>query len=287
MRLPLIGRRARLALALAALLAAAATALIATPLSLLAIATAAIILLLDRAALDRDLRALTAAILTDDSTSKLEVTDGAWGALCHALNRLRQQRRAQQQVAPLLPALPMACAARLADGGLPPDGLFCEVAVLAVGRAGAGDPIGQLRNYASAALLQAQLHEALLVRAGDRLLLIFGAMGQQSLAATLRAAQQAAAALAEALADEEGDGRPRLTLAAGPARAVALPGLGYSVFGHPVDQALALQPLARPSQLLCNEEAYLGLRRLGVLPPQPPAPRLPTPDQRPAYAVSF
>jgi hypothetical protein len=298
MRLPLTGRtgrRARLILALAALLAAAA-ALSTPPLALLALAAAALTLLWDRLALERDLRDLTAAIVADDPEAKLEVTDGAWGELCHALNRLRQQRRAQQQIAPMLPALPAGRAARLADSGLPPEGLLCEVAVLAIGRpGGAGDPLAQLRESAFAALNQAQLHDALIARSGDRLLLIFGAMGQQSLAATLRAAQQAARAIAGGWGAEAAAARPRLALAAGAARAVILPGLGYSVLGPPLEQALALQRLASPAQLLCNEEAYLGLRRLGAVPPQPPAPRIPTPGDhepgaqpsRPAYAISL
>ena len=41
--------------------------------------------------------------------------------------------------------------------------------------------------------------------------------------------------------------------------------LGLAVLGGPVDQALSL-PLSPPGQLLCNEDAYLGLRRLGVPP---------------------
>lgn len=291
MRLPLtgrIGRRARLLLAAVGLLAAGAAALYAPLLVLPALALVALSILWERVAIESDLRALTAAVLANTPETKLEVTDGAWGELCHALNRLHQQRRAQQQLAPMLPTLPANRAARLADNGLPPDGLLCEVAVLAIGGVGApGDPVGQLRERAYAALHQAQLHDGLLMRVGDHLLLILGAMGQQSLTTTLRAAQQAASAIIATTAAEEGDGRLRLTLAAGAARALILPGLGYSVLGPPVDQAIALQNLASATQLLCNEDAYLGLRRLAAVPPQPPAPRLLTPDQRPVYAVSL
>jgi hypothetical protein len=46
--------------------------------------------------------------------------------------------------------------------------------------------------------------------------------------------------------------------------AIALPGLGYSVIGPPVEQALRLQQIAahaRRSGLLCSEDAYFALCR--------------------------
>ena len=280
------GRRARLLMLAAALLATAA-ALWAPPLALLTLFVAVAIAIWDRAALERDLRRLAAAVVAETPELKLEVGDGAWGELCHNLNRLRQQRRAQQQLAALLPALPLARAARLADAGLPPEGLACEVVVLALAQPSApGDPIAQLRAVAGAALHQAQLHDALLARAGDRVLLIFGALAPTSPAASLHAAEQAARALAQSWAAESASSRPRLALAAGSARTLNLPGLGLTVLGPPVDQALSLQSLAT-NQLLCNEEAYLGLRRLGRVPPQPPAPQLAAPNARPAYAVTL
>lgn len=289
MRLPLVGRlgrRARLSILVAALAAAAAVALWAPSLVVIPVAAAAAVALWDRAALDQELRTLAAAVAAGGPAAKLEVTDGAWGELCHALNRLHQQRRAQRQVDALLPALPVARAARLADAGIPDDGLLCEVAVLAVaGPGGLQGPAAQLRETAAAALGEARRHEALLARSGERLLLIFGALEGQSPAANLRAAMEAAGALHAALAGP--DGAPRIALAAGTARAVVLPGLGLSVIGGPVEQAVGLQGLARPAQLLCNEDAYLGLRRIGVVPPQPLAPRLLTPEERPAYSIGL
>jgi histone H3/H4 len=280
------GRRARLSLLVAALAAAAVAAWLAPPLALVALAAAAAVALWDRAALDRDLRALAAAVTSGAPGAKLEVTDGAWGELCHALNRLQQQRRAQRQVETLLPALPVARAARLADAGVPAEGLRCEVAVLALARpASLTCPAAHLRETAEVALLQARRHEALLARSDDRFLLIFGALEVQSPAANLRAARQAAAELHAAWAAV--DGGPRLSLAAGTARAVVLPGLGLTVIGTPVEQAVGLQELAGPASLVCNEDAYLGLRRIGAVPPQPLNPRLATPDERPAYSISL
>jgi hypothetical protein len=279
-----LGRRARLALLVAAIAAAAAAALWAPALTLAPLAAAAAVALWDRAALDRELRALAAAVAADGPEGKLEVTDGAWGELCHALNRLQQQRRARQQVEPMLPALPVVRAARLADAGLPPEGMLCEVAVLALAPAGAGAAgVAQLRETAQRALRQAQAHEALMARADEQILLIFGALHPQSPAASLRAAGEAARELQRGW----DDGRLRMGLAAGMARAVVLPGLGLSVIGGPVEQALGLRGLGGRAPLLCNEDAYLGLRRIGVIAPQIASPRLFAPDQRPIYAVTL
>lgn len=280
------GRRTRLSLLVAALVVAAAAALWAPPVALVALTAAVAVTVWDRAALDRELRALATAVAAGSPAGKLEVTDGAWGELCHALNRLQQQRHAQRQVEMLLPTLPVARAARLADAGIPADGLLCEVAVLALARpAGLQGAASHLRETAEVALLQARRHEALLARSGERFLLIFGALEGQSPAANLRAARQAAGDLHAAWAAV--DGGPRLTLAAGTARAVVLPGLGLTVIGAPVEQAVGLQEMAGPAHLVCNEDAYLGLRRIGAVPPQPLNPRLATPDERPAYSISL
>lgn len=290
MRLPFsqgTGRRLRLVALSLALLAAAVAALLAPPLVLPALATVALLLLLDRIALARDLRALAAALASTGPDVKLEVTEGAWGELAHALNRLRQQRRTQEQIRNLLPVLPAAPAARLADGGHPAEGVTYEVAALAMSLAGGpAAPAARLRELGAAALPLAERHDALLVRAGERLVLVFGAMGSQSPATTLRAAEQSARILAGHW-PVKAEGRLRLTLAYGRAHAIVLPGLGYTVLGPPLDQALLLQSLTTPGRLLCNEDAYLGLRRLGLVPPQSPVPRLPAPDERPVYAIGL
>ncbi len=299
------GRRLRVALALLALLAAGLAALFAPPLALPAILFAAALMLWDRAALAADLRTLAAAVSTAAAgveaspvpaagfvapgEAKLEVADGAWGELCHALNRLLQQRRSEQQLRHLLPSLPAAGAARLAELRPPPEGLPCEVVVLVVAHPGAhGDPVALMRDAAYTALHQAQLHDALLARWGEGVVLIFGALGQQGGAGALRGAYQAARAINAAWAAGLPAQRPRLTLAGGQGLAVILPGLGLTVLGPPVEQAIALQRLGLGAPLVCNEDAYLGLRRLGMIPPHatppagPHAARLPAADGRPA-----
>ena len=281
-----IRHRARLALALLALLAAAIAAFLSPPLVLPALIIVASLLLWDRAALSAELRGLAAMVAAAEPDAKLEVAEGAWGELCHALNRLLQQRRTEIQLRHMLPALPLAGAIRLADASLPPEGLPCTVVILAMSApAGASDPLAHLREAAYAALHQAQLHDALLTRWGEGMLLIFGALGTQNPTGALRGAYQSARALASTWAGAPPALRPRLTLTGGPGRAVILPGLGLTVVGTPVEQALALQSLATGTQLVCNEDAYLGLRRLGVVPAHPAA-RLPgAPGRSPAFTL--
>lgn len=300
MGLPLAGRsgrRSRLALALVALVVATVAALLFPLLSIPAIMIAAVLVVWDRAALAAELRALAAAVsaaaqsgqpVYDDG--KLEVASGAWGELCYALNRLLQQRRAEQQLRQLLPALPLAGAIRMAELRPPPEGLLCDVVVLVIAYPTAyGDPVPLLRDTAYVALHQAQLHDALLTRWGEGVVLVFGALGQQGPLPALRGAYQAARALGAAWGTAQ---RPRLTLAGGQGRALILPGLGLTVVGAPVEQALALQRHGTGAPLVCNEDAYLGLRRLGMIPPvETPTPgsqaaRLPAAEGRPtAFAV--
>lgn len=305
MRLRLSGRsgnRVRLALASLALLGALFASLLASPLAIPAILVAAALLLWERATLSADLRALAALVqataqpaspATADEETKLEVADGAWGELCHALNRLLQQRRAEQQRQLLLPSLPAASATRFAEQRPPPEGTACEVVVLALANSSAlPDPVAAMRDAAYLALHQAQLHEALLARWAEGMVLIFGALGQQGSTQALRSAYQAAQALSATWTAATPAQRPRITLAGGRGRVVILPGLGLTVLGPPIEQAVALQGLSPRAALVCNEDAYLGLRRLGLIPPveTPQAgvvvTRLPAAEGRPtAYAV--
>jgi hypothetical protein len=299
MRLPFagqVGRRLRAALLIVALLAASLTALTRSSLVVPAILLVSIVVAWDRLALAADLRHLAAAVgVAEGDDAKLEVADGAWGELCHALNRLLQQRRAESQLRYLLPALPASGTARLSELRPPPEGLACDIAVLAVGQAGiAGDEVAGLREIAYVALHQAELYDALLARWGEGVILIFGAVGSQGPGAALRGAHEAARAIGAAWAVALPGQSRRLSLAAGRGRLVVLPGLGLTVVGAPVEQAMTLQELAHPASmppafgapLLCNEDAYLGLRRQGVIPPieLPPGP-MRTASRPTAFAI--
>ncbi len=288
--------RVRLGLALFALLSAAVATLLASPLALPLILIASALILLDSVALSADVRVLAASVAATVREAdapplpdlKFEVAEGAWGELCHALNDMRQQRRAEQRLRHLLPALPVTSAARLADLSLAHDGLPCDVVVLAlVHPGGPDDRIAQLCDTAYAALHQAQLHDALLSRWGEGVVLVFGVFSQQDALATLRGAHHAAQALSAAWSARSPDQRPRLILTSGQGRAVILPGLGLTVVGPPVAQAFALQRLAGGDLFVCTEAAYLGLRRLGVASSRP-AVHLPASGDSPhAFAISL
>jgi len=273
-------------LSLLILLILGALAALGHPAVTVAALVAALLLVWERAAGQRAMRRLAAVLAADNQEAKVEVSGGAWGELCHAINRLLQQRRGEQRIQRLLGAPPAPLAARLAEVAVPRDGLPCEVAVLALGPLpGAEGPAERLQVAAAAAARQAELHGALLSRSGERILLIFGALGENRPEAALRAAQRAAVGLRDAWASRPEPLRPTLSLAGGPARALLLPGLGLSVVGPPVEQALALLDAGQPGALICSESAYVSLRRLGSAPPLSIAPRL-TPTAGPvAYAV--
>lgn len=246
-----------------------------------------VVLVLDRVRRDRLLRRVAAQIAADDLDTKLEVFEGALGELCYAINRLQQQRRNQQRLQRLLPALPSAGRSRLGELHIPIDGLECEVAVLALGLPTVGvEPLERLREAASAVSRQAEINDALIIRSDGRILLIFGAFGQTSPAAAMRGAYSSAQALHGVWAGRPVGEQPIFTLAGGRARAVVLPGLGYTVLGPPIEQALGLQRIAEvAADLVCNEDAYLNLRRIGSAPAQAPVPRLSAVDGHPAYSV--
>ena len=279
------GQRVRRSLALLALCLAATASLLVPALTLPAILAAGALMLWDGVALAVELRALAATVLVAEPDVKLEVDEGAWGELCHALNRLLQQRRAERHLRPMLPVLPVASAARLADLSLPQEGWACAVTVLVLAHHTLpADPIAQLRATAYAALHQAQLYDALLARCGPDIVLIFGVLSQQDGAVALHGAYNAAQALSDLWAANPPDAQPWLILTSGQGRAVILPGLGLTVLGPPLEQAHALQRLASASTLVCNEPAYLGLRRLGLAPTHPTA-RLPAQRDSPAAFV--
>jgi hypothetical protein len=262
-----VGGLLRFIIAITLLVGAAALSLRPAPLAAAAILAAAALLLAERRALVAALRALTATLEAAPPEHKLEVGGGAWGELCHAFNRLLQQRRAERQLRPLLPSLPFEGAARLAELDLPPEGLISEVTVLALGQPpAAGGAVAQLQAAAAAALQQAGRYDALLTRSGESLLLIFGPLRPGAgPAANLADAYQAALALAASTTTP----LPRLALARGQARALILPGLGLCLLGTPLDNALALLGRAESAQLVCAEEPYLALRRVGVATAQP------------------
>lgn len=276
-------RRLRPILAIGALIAAAITTLFAPGFALVPLLVTALVIIWDRLVLERDLRRLAVSVANTETGAKLEVTDDAWGELCHAVNRLRQQRRAEQQLQRLLPELPAVEA--LLEANLPPEGLPCDIAALAIAPPEGSAQTTRLREAAALAAASTREYDALLTRPGEHLVMIFGVTGRQGPAAILHNARQAARAM-HAHWTLDAARRPRLALTSGQARVMSLPGLGLTVIGPPIDQALALLDLADEDLLLCNEETYLALRRLGQVPAQLASQRPVASEGHPgAYAI--
>jgi hypothetical protein len=234
----------------------------------------------ERLRTDRAIERLTRQLADDGAAAKIEVNEGRWSKLHYALNRLLQQRRAQQHLQALLPTWPPGAADLLA-AQIPPEGLPRQVVALAVGLPAL--PVEVLQRLAAIAASQADEQTALIDWSGDALLLVFGAFSEQSRVDLLRAALRTARQI-RAAAPKVG---LSMALSAGLARALVLPGLGYIVLGEPVAQALNLCDSAAvhgQSALFCTEELYLALRHIGGPSALPANLRS---DSQPVYAIAL
>jgi class 3 adenylate cyclase len=248
---------------------------------------------------DRRARALAHWITVGQFDQKIEVRRGSWGDLDRAVNGLMQAQRVQQRLRAVLPEpLPQEAVRALLSGGLATRGAPRTAAVLlasCAGRAAGDRERGQRaalvawRALAQEAQEQAQRHNALLQPCGDGIMIAFGAFAEQPAGESLRAALLAAEALGRNWRDGgiNAGGPLVLSIAAGPALAAALPGLGYCLLGAPVDEAVQLQQLAIQSQqygLVCGEGVYYVLRKANSAGWQPTDLRIPAPN-RPAQVV--
>ncbi|MFN8504884.1 hypothetical protein [Kouleothrix sp.] len=223
---------------------------------------------------DRRARVLARRIADSEQLAKVEVPGGAWGDLARAVNGLLQERLVEQRLREALPApLPLDALQSLLGGDALSQGRACQVAVLLVGapvRAPAWE--GGVRRtgmlawqvLAAATHDAAQHYGALLQPCGDAVMLVFGAFEERPAQSALRDALAAADRIKRRWHDDMANASPlALALASGYALAAALPGLGFSVVGAPVEQAVGLQQLAlraRRFGLMCSEEAYQALR---------------------------
>ncbi|MCG8350191.1 MAG: hypothetical protein MI924_20695, partial [Chloroflexales bacterium] len=197
-----------------------------------------VLLIWDRLRIRWQMRKLAQRIAAGDLDAKLEVQEGAWGALCHSVNGLLQQQRLQRQAQTLLPILPARALTTLVNNPPNYNGFSHMLTVLIVGYAGSAgyhanseaEYLHALRKLAVVAQQQVEHHNALLERLGDVMLLVFGAFDDQSATTTLRSALDAAQALRAADAVNL-HGSLALCLASGAAQTVTLPGLGYTVVG--------------------------------------------------------
>lgn len=251
-----------------------------------AVLVALLLLVWERMQHDARTRELAARIAAGDLETKLEVRADAWGALCHAVNGLLQQQRLHQRARQLLPALPSQALTALNDAPLPPDGAPRPLTVLIVGYAAGNqrsdaERLAALRALAAALHPEVERHAILLQRCGDILALTFGAFEEQPANATLRSALQVARNLNAAWNAAAASHPLTLSLTCGAALTVALPSLGYTTTGPLIDQALRLYHIAAANPhyaLLCNEEAYLALRRFSPNPWQLTSLRLTQPE---------
>jgi|HigsolmetaAR202D_1030399.scaffolds.fasta_scaffold02377_11 hypothetical protein len=203
-----------------------------------------------------------------ETLNKLEVSHGAWGRLCHAVNNLVQQQRLFQRSRDLLPSLPEEMLNGLLEGEISTGQTTQVATVLLLGyqpsqAATAREIAEEWKRFAQLVQQAAAPHGALVQRCGDQLLLVFG-LGRQSLSTPgLRSALETLRIL---LTSPYSD-RLQMALSAGPLLAGAIDGLGYGVIGQPLTRAQHL--LGRLNHyaayhLLCDEECYVGLRQLGV-----------------------
>lgn len=277
------GRRLLVALGATPLIAAAI--MFAPTASAILLGCLAGLLLIEAGLSERALRRVAAGLAVEGAEPKLEVGSGVLGELCHQINRVLQQRRAQQRVLAMLPMPAPAVAARLADLTVPPEGLTPQIAVLAIKLPGGNEPTAaDLQLVAAEAVRQAALHGALLSRSGNVLLLSFGALGGTPDAA-VRSAYRAAFGLHAAWQELPFAARPSLSLTSGSVEALVVPGLGYTLIGPPLNEAMTLLTTAPADTLYCNEAIYLHLRRLGTIN-TPLAATVP-PSRRQSYNIPF
>lgn len=264
-------RRGRVLLLASLVVAGAILALFlpqaSAPLALLVV----IILGLDRLRMERAMHNLADRIRAGNFDSKLEVYNGAWGEVCHAVNALLQQQRRERRLRRLVPPLPLSVAESLSAAGWPADGIQHQIVVLALGLRMGPDqsanssltlPISAFRQLGAAAWTCAHTYRALPERQGDVMLLCFGAFDDNHSGA-IHDALQSARAIRHQLAETALARHLRCGLASGTGHVAAPVELGTSISGRPRVQALELQALAATSSqdwFLCSEEIYLHLR---------------------------
>jgi hypothetical protein len=202
----------------------------------------------------------------DIETAKIEVREGRWAHLQYALNRILQQRRAQQHLQALLPSWPSGAADVLA-AHIPPEGVPRQIVVLALSL-----PTPSIETWRQLSALITRLAEEQTIFVdwnGSVMLMAFGAFADHERNYLLRAALQTARQIDKLFAASA----LTMAIAAGESRITVLPGLGYSLMGAALQQATLLSVSAHSLRnhrvLLCSEELYLTLRHLGNAPAIP------------------
>lgn len=222
--------------------------------SIMLLASAALVALVyERSTTRRTLVALAEQLKSSGPLSKVEVEASSAGALGQALNQAIQRSRVQT---------PPQLEAAQALPGFEAETL--PVAVLSIGlrqgvhAAYTAAHTARLTEVALAARQASRTPAAVLDAHGDgTLLLIFGARQSQPLAISMRQALDVALALTARYPDL------RFGLGCGQGRVCALPDLGSTIIGAPLEDAVRLYRMAAAWQeyhLLCAEPVALLAR---------------------------
>jgi hypothetical protein len=236
------------ALAIAALIKLGASPAVA---SVMLLASAALVALVyERSTTRRTLVALAEQLQTNGPLSKVEVEASSVEALGHALNQAIQ--RSRLQTVPPAIEQPSALAETL------------PVAVLSIGlrqgvhAAYTAAHTERLTEVALAARQASRPSDAILDAHGDgTLLLIFGSQYELPLALSMQRALDVALTLAARYPDL------RFGLGCGQGRRCALPEIGPTIIGAPLEEAVRLYRMAaswQEYQLLCTEPVALMAR---------------------------
>lgn len=242
---------------------ALASAFVAPVLAIIALTGCVLALLWERYRLARAMRALAHRLHHAPLDTKLEVGTGAWGEVCHAVNRLLQQWRTDQHLQRLQPAQPALRQINPLDLHPPINGRDATIAVLAVGQLHLANELDELRARTHLISEPVERQQALLQWCDSSVLLIFGALTTE--ADPLRNAVAAATSII-ARAEAAGLPIPPMALSSGHGRVAVVPLIGLYTIGEPLEQAAILIHQTAPGTLICAEEAYFYLRSAGLLP---------------------
>lgn len=260
---------------------ALASAFVAPALAIIALTGCVLALLWERYWLARAMRALAHRLHHAPLDAKLEVGTGAWGEVCHAVNRLLQQWRTDQHLQRLQPAQPALRQINPLNLHPPVNGRDAAIAVLAVGQLHIANELDELRARIHLISEPVDRQQALLQWRDSSVLLIFGALASD--ADPLRSAVAAATSII-ARAEAAGLPMPPMALSSGHVRVAVVPLIGLHTIGEPLEQAAILIHQTSPGTLICAEEAYFYLRSAGLLPLS--AVRFTTPARSYALALS-
>ncbi len=242
---------------------ALASAFVAPALAIIALAGCVLTLLWERYRLARAMRALAHRFHHTPLDAKLEVGSGAWGEVCHAVNRLLQQWRTEQHLQRLQPTQPALRQINPLNLHPPVNGHDAAIAVLAVGQLHLANELDEMRARTHLISEPVERQQALLQWRDSSVLLIFGALAGE--ADPMRSAVAAATNII-ACAEAAGLPIPPMALSSGHGRVAVVPLIGLHTIGEPLEQAANLIHQTAPGTLICAEEAYFYLRSAGLPP---------------------